>query len=324
MTSCIDNIPTTERLDYFLSQVSDTFFPMSFASRQDAGSLFEGDLVSHQLGDVGFAAIKSSPLDAYRRRSHISQVSDAAYLIKIQVHGEAVVQQCGREAHLRPGDFTVCLSSEPYELHFPSDYAQMVLSIPQNLMDECVHQPTQHLGVLMDSRVGANGLFTQFVSSIGSRMDTMDSLLAKRLEANVIDLLSTTLGYAQNAQRRDQIDIGVKHEHIQRIKHFIRRHLDDERLTPDWIAAAHEISTRYLHMLFETQSVSISRYILGMRLEACKSALSDAAYAGYSVSNIAYQLGFKDASHFSRSFKTEYGCTPARYRKECNYASPTD
>jgi AraC family transcriptional activator of tynA and feaB len=308
-------LPPEQRFDYFYSQVTEAFCPMACEPREGTRLEFCGAIRQQQLGEVSFAAIKSSPLDVYRRHSHIAQVSDAAYLVKVQVEGEGVVRQRGREAHLYPGDFTLCLSSEPYDLHFASQYSQVVLAVPMPLLEECVKAPTQHLGVRMDASVGANGLFSQFVTSISRGLDTMDGVLAQRLEANVLDLLSTTLGYAQEAQKRDLLKDGVKREYIQRIKHFIRRNLENEELGPEIIAAAHEISSRYLHMLFASESVSISRYIQQLRLGYCRTALADPAFARYSVSEIGYRFGFKDASHFSRAFKSEYQQTPARYRK---------
>ncbi len=308
--------PGVDRFDFFGSVVNDLFCPMACERNVHSPGDFNATVLSQQLGAVGFAAIKSSPLDVYRRRTDIARASESSYLVKIQVQGESLVQQLGREAHLTPGDFTLCQSSVPYELHFREEYSQVILSVPQALLDECVQHPYQHLGVRMDASVGANGLFTQFVTSIAGQLDRMDGVLAQRLEANVIDLLATTLGYAQEAQKRDLIASGVKGEYLQRIKHFIRRHLDDDRLGPEWIAAAHDISTRYLHMLFESESVSVSRYIQQLRLESCRAALMDPAFAGYSVAEIAYRFGFKDASHFSRAFKSEFGQAPARYRKE--------
>jgi AraC family transcriptional activator of tynA and feaB len=313
--SKIDQLPTGQRFDYFDSLVSEAFCPMACEPHSGSSPEFSGAIRQQQLGEIGFAAIRSTPLDVYRRRSHIAQVSDASYLVKVQVEGEGVVRQCGREAHLYPGDFAMCLSSEPYDLHFASPYSQVVLAVPQSLLEECVKAPTQHLGVRMDASVGANGLFSQFVTSIAQRLDTMDGVLAQRLEANVLDLLSTTLGYAQETKKRDLMKDGVKREYIQRIKHFIRRNLENEELGPESIAAAHDISSRYLHMLFTSESVSISRYIQQLRLEYCRTALGDPAFTRYSVSEIGYRFGFKDASHFSRVFKSEYQQTPARYRK---------
>ena len=311
-----ETLQPTNRVDTFTALVSDTFFPMAVQARRDSAGCFTGALHRRQLGKVGFAKVGSSPLDVYRDRQHIGRASDAAYLVKVQVQGEGLVRHRGREALLRPGDFTLCLSSEPYELHFPQAYSQVVLAVPEPLMEECVPEPARHLGVRMASNVGANGLFSQFVSSIASRLDSLDGVLARRLEANVIDLLSTTLGYARESQRQELLASGVKQEYLQRIKQFIRRHLGDERLGPEWIAEAHGITARYLHRLFEHECESVSRYIQRLRLEACRDALSDDAFAAYPVSEIAYRAGFKDASHFSRAFKKEFGLTPARYRRD--------
>ena len=309
-------MPPATGMEQFDSLVNETFCPMSCQYSRNVERPFQGALVSRQLGDVGFAVVKSSPLDVYRRRSHIGKACDASYLVKIQVEGEGVVRHRGLEAHLYPGDFTVCLSSEPYELHFPRDYAQVVLSVPEALMEEFVSHPTRHLGVRMEAQVGANGLFSQFVTSMASRMDSLDGDLAQRLQANVLDLLVTSLGYTREKQRRDLLNCGMKAEYLQRIRYFIRKNLDNELLGPDWIAEALNISTRYLHMLFEAEELSVSRYIQRLRLEACRAALADPAFTDYPVSEIAYRSGFKDASHFSRVFKNEYGETPARFRRD--------
>lgn len=301
-------------VEQFHRLVTEAFCPLSCETATDAA--FSGGVYSQRLGDVGFAAVRSAPLEVYRRREHISRFPDASYLVKVQVEGESIVRHRGREAHLRPGDFTLCLNSEPYELHFPIDYLQVVLAVPEKLMEQSLLQPTDHLGLRMDSRVGANGLFTQFVTALASQVDSMDGTLARRLEANVIDLLVTSLAHARDVQRRDQHQCGVRREYLHRIRTFIRRHLDDERLGPDWIAESHRISTRYLHMLFETEGVSVSRHIQQLRLEACRGALRDAAFSEFSVAEIAYRFGFKDASHFSRAFKAEFAVTPARFRRD--------
>ncbi|MEP1593778.1 MAG: helix-turn-helix domain-containing protein, partial [Halieaceae bacterium] len=205
---------------------------------------------------------------------------------------------------------------EPYELHFRESYSQVVLAVPQTMLEEYVTQPQRHLGVRMRAADGANGLFSQFVANIGARLENMDGVLAQRLEANVIDLLCTTLGYAADTQKHDALSSGLKDEYLSRIKAYIRNHLAEDSLTPAVLAARHDISTRYLHMLFADSGESVSRFIQRLRLEACESAFREPAFDSYSVSEIAFRFGFNDASHFSRVFKQQYGETPARFRKQ--------
>lgn len=308
--------PVAERFERFDNLVSDAFFPMSCERPGADLRNFNAAIKTTTLQQLGFAAIRSSPLDVYRRHSHISRATDAVYMVKIQVEGESTVRQRGREAQLKPGDFTLCSSNEPYELHFQENYSQIVLSVPQQLLAECVRQPESHLGQRMAAQVGANGLFTQFVITLGRQIDSMNATLLSRLEANVIDLLATALGHAQEDQKQDMLNNGVKIEYLKRIKHYIRRHLVDEQLCPHAIAAAHDISTRYLHMLFEGEGESVSRYILRLRLESCGNALADSRNRKCSVSEIGFRFGFNDASHFSRAFKAQFGTSPARFRND--------
>lgn len=303
-------------IDQFSTRVSEVFFPMECIPVAGSRDAFKGSLVTQRLGQVGFAAVRSSPLDVYRRRAHIGQVSDSAYLVKVQVKGDSVVRQRNREAFLRPGDFTLCSSEEPYELHFARDYSQVVLALPRQLLEGVVSSPEQHLGKRMASSDGSNGVFSGFVMSIARRLDGMDASLAQRLEANVIDLLATTLTYAGSSGPAARLDgQSIRVEYLHRIRRFIHLHLHDDALGPETVAAAHKISTRYLHMLFEEEQMSVSRYIQQQRLQACRAALADPAFGHQSVCEIAFRCGFKDSSHFSRVFKTEFGVTPMQYRR---------
>ncbi|WP_364704054.1 helix-turn-helix domain-containing protein [Streptomyces ossamyceticus] len=44
--------------------------------------------------------------------------------------------------------------------------------------------------------------------------------------------------------------------------------------------------------------------------------LADAVQTGRSVTDIAYAVGFKDASHFARAFKSRHCVSPREYRRD--------
>ncbi|MEX2103823.1 MAG: AraC family transcriptional regulator [Bacilli bacterium] len=69
---------------------------------------------------------------------------------------------------------------------------------------------------------------------------------------------------------------------------------------------------KYLSHLFTGISgVSLKQYILQQRMEAAKFILSD---TNHSVSEIAFQLGYKDCHNFMKSFKKIVGLTPTDFR----------
>jgi AraC-like DNA-binding protein len=99
-----------------------------------------------------------------------------------------------------------------------------------------------------------------------------------------------------------------------RIQAFIGDHLADPGLSPAMIAAAHYISVRTLHKLFEAHEQTITATIRRRRLERCRHDLLDPALGHHPVSAIGARWGFQDPAAFSRAFHTAYGIPPGAYR----------
>jgi AraC-like DNA-binding protein len=99
-----------------------------------------------------------------------------------------------------------------------------------------------------------------------------------------------------------------------RVKDHILRHLADPGLAPPAIAAAHFVSVRYLHKLFQSQGVTVGEWIRTQRLERCRRDLLRSPAPGDGVAAVARRWGFTSPSHFSRAFRTAYGMTPRAWR----------
>jgi AraC-like DNA-binding protein len=99
---------------------------------------------------------------------------------------------------------------------------------------------------------------------------------------------------------------------------FIEEHLSDPQLSPTLVARSNHLSIRYLHKLFETQSMTVAAWIRERRLERCRNDLLDPGLRAQSVSYIAARRGFPEPSHFSRVFRQAYGVPPSEYRKAFN------
>ncbi len=313
ITSTSAQLPAREQFDCWNQAVCDTFSALSCESSEALTGHFNGRLEASRLENIRLAQVQSAPLDVYRRKSHIAETDNDFYLVKFQIEGQGYFAQCGREATLTPGDFVLGSTTEPYELHFPHRYRQAVLAIPHHILQDQIRHPECFLGQRMAADQGTNGLLSQFVISLVQRIDSLEPSLVQRLEANILDLLVTSLSYSQPQQQRIERDSRV--EHIYRVKNFIYKHLHDPQLTPDMIAHSQGISTRYLHMLFKPEGVSVGRYIQLQRLEGCKNNLENPEMNSFSATEIAFRWGFNDASHFGRCFKAQYNMTPSQYRK---------
>jgi AraC-like DNA-binding protein len=107
-----------------------------------------------------------------------------------------------------------------------------------------------------------------------------------------------------------------------RIHAFIEQHLGEADLSPGVVAAAHHVSVRYLHRLFEAQETTVAAWIRRRRLERCRRDLADPALGAVPVAALAARWGLPDSAHFSRLFRRTYGLPPAEYRR--NYLTPAD
>jgi AraC-like DNA-binding protein len=122
-------------------------------------------------------------------------------------------------------------------------------------------------------------------------------------------LISTT---TEGSLQREALNTSLQ----LRILMYVDANLHDHQLTPDSIAAAHNISTRHLYALWARADpdLSLSQWIISRRLKRAEVQLSKEQPATTTVAHIAHDCGFTDASHFSRRFRESYGMTPREWR----------
>lgn len=99
---------------------------------------------------------------------------------------------------------------------------------------------------------------------------------------------------------------------VRKCLHYINTHLH-EPLSVTMLAEHCGLSADYLSFLFrKNMGINLSKYILVQRLQASREMLKE----NYSVSDIAYYLGFCSESYFIKCFKAEFGKTPKKYRND--------
>ena len=64
-------------------------------------------------------------------------------------------------------------------------------------------------------------------------------------------------------------------------------------------------------VLKEKKGITLRQYIISYRLKAAKAQLRTSRK---SVAEIAEELGFTDASYFTKTFRSVFGMTPKEYR----------
>ncbi len=100
--------------------------------------------------------------------------------------------------------------------------------------------------------------------------------------------------------------------HLKLIRRFVARYSADPALSPASVAGHFRISVRYLHRLFARSGESFGQYLVRCRLNESRRALL--LEPERPVLDIALDAGFRNASHFSRTFRRRFGVAPSALR----------
>jgi AraC-like DNA-binding protein len=112
---------------------------------------------------------------------------------------------------------------------------------------------------------------------------------------------------------------GLERRRLQ-IRDHINRHLDQVDLGPQSIADALGVSVAYVHRAFNSEDVSVARYVRERRLEAVTVALRNDAAA--QPSDLARRFGFASEQHLARAFKSQCGANLAHSGDQVYAVSP--
>ena len=71
------------------------------------------------------------------------------------------------------------------------------------------------------------------------------------------------------------------------------------------------IQSRTMHRRLSTEGVTFRALLRNVRMDLAKRYIGDPQY---SVTDVAFMLGYSDVSAFSRAFRSWFGTTPSRFR----------
>lgn len=100
---------------------------------------------------------------------------------------------------------------------------------------------------------------------------------------------------------------------LKEILAYIDAHLTEGDLSLNTMADRTELSTYYFARQFkQSTGYAPHKYVIHQRLKKAKRLLKQRRL---SISQVAFECGFSNQSHFGRAFRKEVGTTPKRYRE---------
>jgi AraC-like DNA-binding protein len=223
-----------------------------------------------------------------------------------------VGEHLGRQAELSPGDLGLLDLSRPLRCVHEARRSVFV-TFPLALTPFKRGEIARLAGTRIPGDRGTAALVSSLVRQLPRRLGDDDGASAAQLGTAVLDLLTVML--AARLRQDGPVSPPARQRALLASVHaFVEEHLGDPGMSPGVIAAAHHISVRYLHKLFETEDRSVAALIRQRRLDRSRRDLLDPALAARPVSATAARWGFVSAAHFHRAFRDAYGLPPGEFR----------
>jgi AraC-like DNA-binding protein len=280
--------------------------------RLDDGPDMRDELLVGSVGPLRVAVTRSGPGEASRTPAHVRAHDPDCFVLFAQVAGVTVSEQDGRVCRFEPGDFGVSDLSRPLHCAYSARHAIM-LSFPKALSPLPEGKLSGLTGISISGSDGAAALVSGLVRQLPNHLDAEDGASGARIGSAVLDLVSVGLAAQLDEERALPAETRTR-ALLHRCRGFIENHLGDTGLSPATVAAAHHISLRYLHRLFEPTGESVAGLIRSRRLDRCRRDLLDPVLSDRPVAAIGARWGFASAAHFNRAFKLRFGLPPAEYR----------
>lgn len=268
-----------------------------------------GSVSLRQFGYVRMLTCVSGPLRLVRGPRPAAPGTEEAVALLVAREGTVELLQDGRRVCVVPGESALVYLRRDFTVEHEGAARTLFL----RLLLHALHVPSLPLRsltarVLLPS-AGSAAVLPALLRYLETSAPRASAPLGERLGGLVTDLVA---GLVEDAEGPPEDD---RHPLVVTIRQYIDRHLGDPDLSAELIAAAHLISVRYLHRLFEAGGVTVGRLIQRQRVERCAGELARRGRRSPSIAVVAARWGFRSPAHFSRAFKSVYGHPPQQWRR---------
>lgn len=307
-----EGVHPARRLDAWQKMIGDTFAPVETQVRSEPRG-FVGQIESIALGCVSLSSIKvHGGRIVHRTPHHIARSRGSAYFLEIPLCGQVTLEHCGHRG-IADSEAMVLIDADQATIaHSEMTHHSLNITVRAEQMRRYLGNPEDYCGRVMSTRDGLPRVLKNLVLSVFDEASSIDSVLLSGVGKEIVELIALAL------QSRRPVSSAaapsVKWAHLARARSYIAVNLHDPSLTPASIAEALGMSRRYLGFVFQLTEFSVMEWLLEERLNRCREALKSASFEKHSITEIAYENGFRDSHHFTKCFKKRFGMTPRDFR----------
>jgi AraC-like DNA-binding protein len=210
-----------------------------------------------------------------------------------------------------PGEIILFDMTKPMRTRIAEGHI-VTLSVAREVIEAAAPSRADMHGLVLPARQA--GLLADYMVSLTRHGPDLSAGAIPALTRVFGDLLSIALDTHSRGPTSAQAS------RVARVRSHIEARLGDRDLSPDTIAVGLGISRSVLYRDFAGFG-GVANYVQGRRLARLRAALSRSDDPR-SVTQLAYDFGFSNEAHCSRSFRTAFGLPPGRFRAESSRPAP--
>lgn len=175
--------------------------------------------------------------------------------------------------------------------------------------------PSQQIAPVLSGVQSASfQLLSSLLNHLLAEAETLSKMNAEEislLERQIIEWLSLVVSESQRTLP-DSLRATQRRARYLEVLAKIEHWLHEPGLTVETLALRLGMSRRGLQLLFAEQGQSCRHYLRTQRLKRAEQWFKSGC--SLSVTEVAFGVGFADVSHFSRCFRSQFGCSPSEIR----------
>lgn len=304
-------VHTSRQLRAWREIMSDVYYSVDISRPEPH---LRGHLREVEIGNVSVTRFDSDQQRVFRTREKIAEGPDDSYVFIMPQREKMFYSQLGRSGYVAAGDYILVNTSEFYELSCPDNFVNYTVKLPGASLRQRIPDLDDHLCC----RLPMNREMAQIALALAIKAAATLSkspaaghadAIGQRVEDFIAMVIECEDTSALGQEKRSRFLLR------QRISQDIRLRVADADLNPRAIAERNGISLSYLHRVFNEHGTTVASYILDQRLQLAYEKLTNSSGPLLTVSEVAYSVGFKSASHFCKAFAARFHMTPSEVRQ---------
>ncbi|GAA3168834.1 hypothetical protein GCM10010531_22320 [Blastococcus jejuensis] len=302
----VSRLPEPDQFDYWREVICQAFVPLT-PGRKNGGPGFAWRVETRPLVGINRARIASQAQTTSHGPREVAATDDAFYFVNLQLAGRCRTRIGRADTVVRPGQFVLVDTTQPYYFDFDDDWRMLSFRLPHRLLGSRPSGVAPRLGVPVDGH-GVGGVVTALMRALWDVGDAAGPSSSHELEQSFASaVLAATAPAAPSATPRAVLRAAV-------LRH-VEEHLTDSALSVTSVCRRFAISPRTLHNLFVDGDDTFAATVRGLRLDRCARVLADrGTTATATVAEVAAAHGFDDPTTFTRAFRRRFGTRPSDVR----------